>query len=42
MTPNEYLDALKAEIAVESDYALAKRLEMAHSRGLSVIPNFWG
>lgn len=27
MTPNEYLDATKAKIGVESDYELAKRLE---------------
>ncbi len=27
MTPNEYLDAAKAKMGVESDYELAKRLE---------------
>lgn len=28
MTPSEYLDATKAQMAIQSDYALAKRLEI--------------
>jgi len=31
MKPSEYLDAVKARLSVESDYELAKRLELARS-----------
>jgi len=30
MKPNEYLDATKARLNIESDYELAKRLELAN------------
>lgn len=44
MTPSEYLDACKAKIAIQSDYELAKRLEIPNAnippmrRGERAIP----
>lgn len=32
MTPNEYLDAAKEKIGVQSDYALAKRFDISRQR----------